>query len=131
MEQKYIDKIPKKMLVMFEKEKEKEHKIKINPNISLDNQGLQRKTLVLLAMINLNYWCEEEEKQELLKLYLDNDKRKESELREKYNLENIFNNKIERKKEKNLDVENKNLIEYKEESILKKIFNKIINLLRK
>ena len=55
MEPKYVDMIPKKLLELFNEEKDKNHQPKINPNISLAEQNLQRKTLALLAMLNLNY----------------------------------------------------------------------------
>ena len=130
MEQKYIDMIPKKLLDLFNAEKDKNYKININPKIPLTEQKLQRKTLALLAMLNLHYWCEsEEEKQELLKLYAENDKKKEEELREKYNPDNLF-----KKKETNKSVENERntaLIEYKEENFFKKVLNKIMSLFRK
>ena len=130
MEQKYIDMIPKKLLDLFNAEKDKNYKININPKIPLTEQKLQRKTLALLAMLNLHYWCEsEEEKQELLKLYAENDKKKEEELREKYNPDNLF-----KKKETNKSVENENntaIIEYKKENFFKKVLNKIMSLFRK
>ena len=94
MEQKYIDMIPKKLLELFDDEKDKNYQPNIIPNISLAEQNLQRKTLALLAMLNLNYWCEDEkEKQELIAIYAENDRKKEEELREKYNPDDIFKNK--------------------------------------
>lgn len=130
MEQKYVDMIPKKLLDLFYEEKDRDYKIHINPNIPLTEQNLQKKTLALLAMLNLHYWCESEtEKQELLKLCADNDKKKEEELREKYNPDNLF-----KKKEINKSIESEEsaaLIEYKEENFFKKVLNKIMSLFRK
>lgn len=126
MEQKYIDKIPKKLIALFEREKLKGYDPNIQPSIPLTEQNLQKKTLALLAMLNLHYWCENEsEKQELLKIYADNDKRREEELREKYNIDNLFKKK-EMEKE-----ENTALIEYKEKSFFKKVINKIMSFFRK
>lgn len=130
MEQKYIDMIPKKLLELFDDEKDKNYQPNINPNISLAEQNLQRKTLALLAMLNLNYWCEDEkEKQELIAIYAENDRKKEEELREKYNPDNLF-----KKKEKEEKVEEPQestaLIEYKEEKFFKRLINKIISFFR-
>ena len=130
MEQKYIDMIPKKLLELFNEEKDKNYQPNINPNISLAEQNLQRKTLALLAMLNLNYWCEDEkEKQELIAIYAENDRKKEEELREKYNPDNLF-----KKKEKEEKVEEPQestaLIEYKEEKFFKRLINKIISFFR-
>ena len=131
MEQKYVDMIPKKLLNLFYEEKDKDYKIDINPNVSLAEQNLQRKTLVLLAMLNLNYWCEDEtEKQEMLKMYADNDKKIEEEMRERYNPDNLFRKKEKVFEEENNE-ENMQLIEYKEQNIFKKIINKIMKFFRK
>ena len=131
MEQKYVDMIPKKLLNLFYEERDKDYKIDINPKVSLAEQNLQRKTLVLLAMLNLNYWCEDEtEKQEMLKMYADNDKKIEEEMRERYNPDNLFRKKEKVFKEENNE-ENMQLIEYKEQNIFKKIINKIMKFFRK
>ena len=94
MENKYVEKIPSKMREMFKNEKLEGYNPVINPKVPLDEQDLQRKTLSILAMLNLNYWCEsEKEKQELISLYAENDRKREEELREKYNPDNLFKNK--------------------------------------
>lgn len=132
MEQKYIDMIPKKLLELFNEEKDKNYQPNINPNISLAEQNLQRKTLALLAMLNLNYWCKDEnEKKELLKMYSENDKKIEAEMRERYNPDNLFKKK--EKVEQNNDImhEKTELIEYKEKNIFRKILDRIKTFFRK
>ena len=129
MDNKYIEKIPVKMRKMFENERQKDYNPEIKVNIPLDEQNLQRKTFAILAMLNLNYWCEdEEEKQKLIQVYTENDKIREEELREKYNPDNIF-----KKKDTNEQTENNNvaLIEYREENFIKRILKMIINLFKK
>ena len=128
MENKYVEKIPYKMRELFKNEKSKNYEPNIDVKVPLDQQNLKRKTLSILAMLNLNYWCEsEQEKQELIAIYAENDKKREEELREKYNPDNIF-----KKKEKLEKVEETTaLIEYKEESFIKKILNRIRALFRK
>ena len=92
MEAKYKEKIPKKLIDFFERNSAKEYKFKLDLYIPLRQQKLNSKTLALLAMINLNYWCEtEEEKKELMEIYSKNEKIYKEELREKYNLANILN----------------------------------------
>lgn len=132
MEQKYIDKIPLKLMELFREEKIKDYKSNIEPTIPLYEQNLQKKTLVILAMLNLNYWCEDEnEKKELIKLYAQNDKRKEEELREKYNPDNLFKKKEKIVEDNKINQENTQLIEYKEQNIFKKILSKIMKLFKK
>lgn len=132
MEQKYVDRIPLKLLELFKEEKEKEYKPNINPTIPLDEQNLQKKTLSILAMLNLNYWCEDEnEKKELIALYAENDKIKEEELREKYNPDNLFRKKKQIVEDNEIKQENTQLIEYKEQNIFEKILNKIMKFFKK
>lgn len=131
MEQKYIDMIPKKLLELFNQEKDKDYQPNINPNVSLAEQNLQRKTLALLAMLNLNYWCEDEkEKQELIAIYAENDRKKEEELREKYNPDNLFKKK-EKEEKAEEPKESTALIEYEEEKFFKRLINKIISFFRR
>ena len=117
---------------LFNEEKDKNYQPNINPNISLAEQNLQRKTLALLAMLNLNYWCKDEnEKQEMLKMYSENDKKIEAEMRERYNPDNLFKKreKVEQKDE--AKEESTEIIEYKEQNIFKKILDRIMLFFKK
>ena len=132
MEQKYIDMIPKKLLELFNEEKDKNYYPKINPNISLAEQNLQRKTLALLAMLNLNYWCKDEkEKEEMLKIYSENDKKIEAEMRERYNPDNLFKKRENVEQNDEVKEECTDIIEYKEQNIFKKILNRIIKFFKR
>ena len=132
MEDKYVEKIPIKLRELFKNDKLKDYEPFINPKIPLDEQNLQRKTFSILAMLNLNYWCEsEEEKQELIKIYSENDKKREEELREKYNPDNIFKKKEIIQEENNEIKDNKSLIEYREENFFKKIIHRIMGFFKR
>lgn len=129
MDEKEVEKIPNKLRNTFENEKLKDYEPNINPEVSLLEQNLQRKTFVILAILTLNYWCEsEEEKKELVRRYSDYDKKIEDELREKYNPDNIFKNKEENNKIEEVTEEKKEevaLVEYEKQSFFRKIVNKI------
>ena len=87
-----------------------------------------RETICLLTILDINYWCEtEEEKQLILNKLEDNDRIKEEELRERYNPDNIFKNKVN----ENINSESVALIEYKERSIIKRVFDKIFRFLKR
>lgn len=134
MEDVYIDKIPKKLRELFKNERLEDYKPNIDPKIPLDEQKLQKKTFSILAMLNLNYWCEDEkEKQDLIAIYAENDRKKE-ELREKYNPDNLFKKKETEQKieepQKNTS-ENTVLVEYKEEKFFKKLIKKIMNFFKR
>ena len=134
MEDVYIDKIPKKLRELFKNERLEDYKPNIDPKIPLDEQKLQKKTFSILAMLNLNYWCEDEkEKKDLIAIYAENDRKKE-ELREKYNPDNLFKKKETEQKieepQKNT-AENTVLVEYKEEKFFKKLIKKIMNFFKR
>ena len=130
LEDEYKERVPKNVMDFFEEERDKEYNPIIDVNIPLEKQNLKRKTLVLLAILNLNYWCDsEEEKQEILDSFAKNEelkRLKEKELTENYNINNLFN-KIE-------NTENRtevSLIEYKEQNFIQKIISKIKSLFRR
>lgn len=121
---KYREKIPNKLLEIIVNEMDKDYKPNINIKNPLAEQHLHQRTYDILGMLQLNYWCENEiEKRKLLKKFSDNDKKKEKELYEKYNPNNIF--KSDDSNEENEIKQTKELIKY-EESTIKKILNKIL-----
>ena len=131
MEQTYVDMIPKKLLELFNEKKDKNYQPNINPNVSLKEQNLQRKTLALLAMLNLNYWCKEEkQKKEMIKKYFENDEKKEIEMRKIYNVDNLFKKQNNIKQRDNIRQDATELIVYKEQNIFKKILKKIMKFLK-
>jgi len=91
MDQSYIKKIPKKLMAIFQANALVEYEKHINQNQPLEEQGLSEKTTALIAMLTVQYWCEtKEQKQELLNLFKENEKKYQKELRQKYNPDNIF-----------------------------------------
>lgn len=126
METEYQEKIPKKLIDLFERNSAKDYKFNINVDIPLREQKLKAKTLSLLAMLNLNYWCKsDEEKQHLIKLYSENERKYQEELQEKYNSDSLFKKyNRENKIEETIVTEKVTLVEYKE-SIFKRFINKI------
>ena len=122
----YIEKVPKKLREIFKNEKLKDYEPNIDKNIPLNEQNLERKTYAILAMLGLHYWCnDEEEKQELLRAYSNNDRKREEELREKYNPDNIFKNRFKEPEGEKIAEEVTALVEFKEEGFVKKLINKI------
>lgn len=114
----YIEKIPKKLRTIIIEEMDKKYKPEIALDIPLEQQNLNEKTYTILAMINLNYWCDDSEhKKELIQLYSKNDKVKEEAKRKKYNPDEIFENKSN-------STEKLYLVEYKQ-TIVRKILERI------
>lgn len=129
MEEKYTNEIPNRLKKFIKENKKKDYITSINFSKPLEEQELQKETKILLAILYINYWCEDEqEKDLLLKRFAENEKIKEKEAREKYNPDNIFNNKYS--KDKKISEENM-MVEYKQDNLLQKLWNKIKNLFKK
>lgn len=108
-----------------EENKDKDYVSNINENIPLEEQTLNENTKLLLALIYRDFLCAESEREELLKKEKIEIEERENEKREKYavNLEDRKNNK---------DIkEEQAIISYKKESFIKKMFNKIKEVLNK
>jgi hypothetical protein len=98
----------------------------------LEHQNLRRQTIVLLAILNYNYWCDsEEEKEKIHEELITNNEIREKELAEKYNPDNMFKKKNEVKEQTTVDAPNIQLVEYKEQGFIKKLLNKLMRLFKK
>ena len=130
MDSKYVLEIPKQLREMFRNKKSNNYTKKIVANKPLQEQNLNSETLEILAVLNYNYWCKDEnKKKELLNLYYENELKEEQELREKYNPDNLFKNKhTEEIPEENNEVA---MTIYEEKSIFSKIINFIKNIFKK
>ena len=128
MNYEYLEKIPNRLQKVIMEEMDKNYQPKIIPGIPLKNQKLHAKTYTILAMLNLNYWCENQEhKEELLKKYSENEEIKNLKIREQYNPDNLFKNKDIKEE---ITEETVAMIEYKE-SILSRIINKIKRIFKR
>ena len=79
----------------FKEEKDKEYKKQIDSEIPIKDQNLKSETLAIIAMLNLQYWCEDEqEKERLKKVYAQNEKIYQEALQIKFNPDNIFKNRL-------------------------------------
>lgn len=130
LSEEQINKIPKKLREFFREEKDQNYKKGINPNEPIKNQDLKEETLGIIALLNLQYWCEDEqEKERLKKVYAQNEKIYQEALQIKFNPDNIFKNRQNISSDfNNTDTESTAMIEFKEKNFLQKIFDKIKNL---
>ena len=65
--QEYIDLIPDEILEFIAQKKDAYYTPLIDEDKSLDEQGFEKETIAMIAMLKLNYWCQnEQEKEELL-----------------------------------------------------------------
>lgn len=127
----YITKIPSKLYQMIKEEKSNEYNPQYDFTIALEQQNIKKEALSMIALFHLNYWCNSEaEKRELRDLLKENEIKYQSELREKYNPDNIFKNRNNlTQKEESIENKPVALIEYKE-NIFKKMINKILGFFK-
>lgn len=93
MNEKYREKVPEKLKKFFSEYKDPTAEIKIDPYVPLQNQGLKRYTLEIIALLHLKYWCENEErKKELYDIMLRNQEKLEAQMRDRYSVEKLFDN---------------------------------------
>ena len=117
----YIDKLPKSLFNMLEEKRNINYEPKYTEDLPLNKQNIKKETLSIIALLHLNYWCENEnEKNELKQIFKNNEDNYQNELREKYNPDNIFKKHIQ----ENIVKNEVSLVEYKE-SIFKRLINKI------
>lgn len=121
------NKIPENIREFFKQEKDKEYFKGINPNIEIKKQNLLEETLAIIAMLNLNYICEDEEEKERLKeVYTNNEKKYQDLFQVAFNEDSIFG----LKEDFALKLEEQIIIP-EEENIIKKILNRIKRIFRK
>ena len=69
-------KIPLNLRKYFEKERDKKYNKTIDLSVSMKEQGLKRETIAIIAMLNLNYICNDKsEREKLQKKYGENEKK--------------------------------------------------------
>lgn len=135
--EEYRNKIPKELIKMFKSQKSKQYNPIIDTNIPITQQNLKKETLAMIAMIDLKYWCDnQKKKREFTQKLIDNKKRHQEELIEKYNPNDIFKNNeheeisINNTNDKNIVANEIAMIKYKE-PVIKKIIYKIKNIIQK
>ncbi len=137
MEKQYINDIPEKLRIMFKEHKDKNYSKKILNNIPLEEQNLKEETIVILAVLNYQFWCKDEnQKKELLKLYSDNEKKYQEQMSQKLSYDDLFikdknvkqntiiEENINLQKEEMFQKDNLALVEIKP-SFLSRLVNKI------
>lgn len=120
------EQIPVKLREFFKEEKDKNYTKGIKLDIPVKDQNFKEETLAIIALLNLEYWCQdEEEKEKLRKIYDNNEKIYKEMLQVEFKPDDVF-------KKKNVVIENENneqvahvsMVEYRE-SVFKRVLNKI------
>ena len=124
-----INKIPLKLRNFFKEEKDNEYKKGIDIERPIKEQDLKSETLAIIAFLNLQYWCEDEnEKAQLRQTYMENEETYRNFMQEDFNTNDTFDKAVLEKQDK-ITINNE-IVQYKA-PIIKRIFNKIKALFRK
>ena len=116
------NKIPQKFKEIIKNEKSKDY----IPNIKepIDKCPIREETIIILALIYRDFLCNEEERKKLKSRDAQALRIFEEELRERYNPDDIFKKKKEKKQEmENIQVEETSIAVIQEKKWYKKIFN--------
>ena len=122
-------KIPEDVKEYIETNKDDNYEWHYDDSKELNEQELHEYTLPILAYINSEFLLNEEQKAYMEKVYQDNDKKMEEELRKKYNTDDLFQNRNNTQTTEKIATEEPTqevqMVEHKKESF----FSKILRLL--
>ena len=88
MEKKYVDKIPKKLIMFFYDNCSLDYEFRMTEAIG--KQQFKPKTLDLLALLNFSYWSKNKSKEELIMDYAVIDEKTQKQLNSQLEKDNIF-----------------------------------------
>lgn len=117
----YIDKLPNSLFNMLKEKRNTNYNPQYIEDIPLNKQNIRKETLAIIALLHLDYWCDnEKEKLELKQILKNHEDKYQQELRNKYNSEDIFKKHIQ----ENIVKNQVSMIEYKE-PLFKRFISKI------
>jgi len=124
-----LDKLPIEIKEILTSNVVNSYKFSFNREIPLYEQIENEETKVLISYLYLKYINKNiEEKNILLEKYKQNEKVYQKEIQEKYNTDNLFENK--KTQEIEIKEETQALVEYKEKTFVQKFLDKIKNFLK-
>lgn len=130
-----VAKIPSSFIKFLVEIASEDYVVNLDHSKPISELNIKEKTKEILGTIYINWWCDNNQKEEYKKQIEEQEKRRQEELREKYNPNNIFENKkgvqISNKMQEESNSKNETLAIVKNnESIFKKIVNKIISFFK-
>ena len=127
----YINKIPKNVMKHLTENCDVYKIPSIDKNKRIEEQNISDEARAFITMLKLKYWCKtEKEKKDIIKKLSENEKKYQEELQQKYNVNNIFDNKKSKEKTEKQNT-NIAIIESKKINFIIQLLNKIKNLFYK
>ena len=121
---KSVDKISKSFIQFLKNNVDEDYKVNIDYSIPLEEAQLQEETLAIIAMISYSYWCNDEEKKELLKKLKQNDIKQEVTNIEKHDFDDLFKKGLNKENNNKEEIIKNEIALIKKENLLTKIINK-------
>lgn len=124
-----VARIPQSFIKFLTNISSKSYKVKFNYEQPINGLNLKKQTKELLGFIYITWWCDKKEREKYKKLIHESNIKNE-EIKEKYNVNDIFKNKKENQEHKIIQNENvmkTSIAEYKKENIFKRVLNKILS----
>ena len=104
--EEYIKKIPREMYELFSSKRNMNYELRIDTSKKISEQFKNEETLTIISALNLYFFCNEEERKKLVKIYEENDEiflnRPFSEKINKTDIDIVCSNKLEPKKKENV-----------------------------
>ena len=122
-----LSKIPVRFRQVISENKAKDYKVEIKE--PLEEEKLKEETVVILGLIYRDFLASPEEREELQAKDAEELQKVEEEMKKQYDMENIFQKrKVPQNQEENSSTD---LIIYKEQGFLKKLFNLVKGFFKK
>ena len=129
-----VAKIPTSFIKFLVDNASEDYRVNLDHSKLISEMNLKEKTKEILGVIYINWWCDKKDKENYTKQIKELEVKRQEEIKEKYNLNKIFENKVQEytnaTKVDTVQNEAVAMIEYKE-SVFKKIWNKILNFFNK
>lgn len=126
----YKKKIPNEIYEIIEKQKLPEQKKVYDINKPIAQQITKKETLAFIAYLDLNYWCDEKEREAINSIFNQKEIEEEIKKQQKYGTDVLFK-KSNNKQEENFEKNEKSLIVYKKNNFFKIIINAIKSFFKK
>lgn len=124
----FLSKIPNEFLnAMKEFASKSTITVNIDTSKNLIEQDISEECKEMISLIFYSYIATKEEKEELTELWNVNEEAYQKGLKEKYNVDNIFENSKKVIETESAENSKKELVEYKEKNFFQKIIEKIKN----
>lgn len=126
----YIMKLPEELYKTVERERDTLYNPQYDLNKDITTQNISSTSIAMITLLNLKYWCKDENEREELKSILnENEEKYQLEMKDKYNLEKAF---VKEKNISNLDKDNETIkIENALVKIKENLFTAILKKIKK